>query len=390
MVSLHLCWGLVLGFRFRMVIKIITKFTPVDRRLFMLGAGSLFFSSMDSRAQEKIIKSDALFASCIKKPNGSFGAVLLDQNYSVVRDIELSTRGHDVVLSKDGNLAVIFSRRPGNIATIINTRKDAAPLIISAPTGRHFYGHGVFSNNNKILFASENDFDNAVGKIGIYDVTDKFKRVGEFESFGIGPHEIVLLGDGKTLAVANGGIETHPDFGRAKLNLASMDSSIVFMNSQDGRIYERHLLPKHLQKLSLRHMVVAGERSVIFGGQYQNQGERVRPLMGRCTLGKRLRFWKIAPNYLKRFSDYTGSLEISDDQERVAISSPRGGVVGVFDTQAGEIQKLFSIEDSSGISQTNDSFAVSTLSGYFGELDVKKPSKKFNFAFDNHLTRFKL
>ncbi|MGT2465595.1 DUF1513 domain-containing protein [Mesorhizobium atlanticum] len=27
----------------------------------------------------------------------------------------------------------------------------------------------------------------------------------------MGPHELLLLGDGRTLAIANGGIETHPD-----------------------------------------------------------------------------------------------------------------------------------------------------------------------------------
>ena len=42
-------------------------------------------------------------------------------------------------------------------------------------------------------------------------------RIGELASFGVGPHEVVLMPDGATLVVANGGIRTHPDRDRAKL-----------------------------------------------------------------------------------------------------------------------------------------------------------------------------
>ena len=61
-----------------------------------------------------------------------------------------------------------------------------------------------------------------------------FARVGEFPTHGVGPHELLLLGDGRTLAVANGGIETHPDFGRAKLNIAD-DEAVL----RPGRPHHR-------------------------------------------------------------------------------------------------------------------------------------------------------
>lgn len=368
-----------------MVINNVTNFAAIDRRSFVLGAGSLFLSSLSAGAQEKIISSEALFASCVKKPNGSFGAVLLDQNYSVIRDIDLPMRGHDVVLSKDANLAVIFSRRPGNLATIIHTKNDAEPLIISAPNGRHFYGHGVFSANDKLLYASENDFENGIGKIGIYDATNRFTRIGEFDSFGVGPHEVILLKDGKTLAVANGGIETHPDFGRAKLNLASMKSSVVFMNAQDGRMFERHLLPKYLQKLSIRHMVCNDEKSIVFGGQYQDQSKNIRPLMGSCTLGGRLRFWKTEPKLLERFSNYTGSIAISKDKQHIAISSPKSGIVGVFESDTGVLLNQYNINKASGIGAIQNEFMVSTLNGDLVDVGAEKQKRDFDFLFDNHL-----
>ena len=59
------------------------------------------------------------------------------------------------------------------------------------------------------------------------DATDDYRQVGELPAHGVGPHEVVLMPDGKTLAVANGGIRTHPDRDRVPLNLDSMQPSLT-------------------------------------------------------------------------------------------------------------------------------------------------------------------
>ncbi len=80
--------------------------------------------------------------------------------------------------------------------------------------------------------------------VGVYDATDGFTRIGEFPTFGVGPHELLLLGDGDTIAVANGGIETHPDFGRAKLNLADHEAvSRAWSTARPATLLEKHELP---------------------------------------------------------------------------------------------------------------------------------------------------
>ena len=107
------------------------------------------------------------------------------------------------------------------------TTGSGAPLTIASVAGRHFFGHGVFSPDGALLYATENDFENAAGMIGIYDARANFERIGEFPTHGVGPHELLLLDDGRTIAIANGGIETHPDFGRAKLNIPTMKPSFV-------------------------------------------------------------------------------------------------------------------------------------------------------------------
>ena len=357
----------------------------MDRRLFMLGAGSLFLSSLNALGEDLVLGSETIFASCVKKSDGSFGAVLLDENYKLIKDIILPQRGHDIVFDRLGEIAVIFSRRPGNIATILATQNNAKPIIITAPEGRHFYGHGVFSWTNKLLFASENDYENGVGKIGIYDATDKFNRIGEFDSFGIGPHEIIILSDGITLAVANGGIETHPEFGRAKLNLATMRSSISFINTQDGRLIEQHVLPENVQKLSIRHMVSNDEKSVVFGGQYQGSANKVVALMGNCIMGEGLKFWNLEPKLVKQFSNYTGSLAISDDLQTVAVSSTKGGIVGVFEAANGRLKNKILKPRINGLAPLAQSFIASSEESTLVDLKTGNSKRHFDFSFDNHM-----
>src|SRR5690606_30895384 len=110
-----------------------------------------------------------------------------------------------------------FARRPGTFALVIDVVHGRILYRIASAESRHFYGHGAFSSDGRLLYATENDFAGERGVIGIYDAADGYRRAGEIPSYGIGPHELRLLADGTTLAVANGGILTRPDLPRVKL-----------------------------------------------------------------------------------------------------------------------------------------------------------------------------
>ncbi|MCK0317313.1 DUF1513 domain-containing protein, partial [Salmonella sp. 15E65] len=91
---------------------------------------------------------------------------------------------------------------------------------------------------------------------------------GEFDSGGIGPHEVVLMPDGKTLCVANGGILTHPDYGKLELNLDTMRPSLAYIDAASGELLEKVELEPALHRLSIRHLALAADGCVWFGCQY--------------------------------------------------------------------------------------------------------------------------
>lgn len=363
----------------------MSAFEAMDRRSFVAAAGSLFLSALDARSASVLGQTDLLFASCVKQPNGQYGAILLNERRELITEVELPGRGHAVIFDNNAKRAVAFARRPGNFALVFSTDKSAPAQTIIAAKGRHFYGHGVFSPTGDLLFASENDFEASVGKIGIYDATDNFKRLGEFESHGVGPHEIVLMPGGKTLAIANGGIETHPEFGRAKLNLSTMQPSIVLLDLATGELIEKHILPSNLSRLSIRHMAVTPDNSLIFGCQFEGPKSATPPLIGRCDPGGGIKIWPMEPDNL--LANYTGSVAVTPDGKHAAISSSKGGVFIVIDATSGNLVKIVEMEGCGGLTHTKQDFIASSDRG---RLMDEGATSQYPFLFDNHLTRSSL
>ena len=73
--------------------------------------------------------------------------------------------------------------------------------------------------------------------------------------------------DSHMLCVANGGILTHPDTGRIKVNLHNMQSCIAFIDGRYGDLITKLRVPEKIQRLSLRHMTIDYHRTVWLGGQ---------------------------------------------------------------------------------------------------------------------------
>jgi len=253
----------------------------LDRRRFLKAAGAGFAASLSPAAQAAVEQADAVFATAYQRRDGAYGVGVLSEAGELLFSTKLPDRGHDVTFDPRSRRSVVFARRPGTFAVVFDHGGGQPPLTLTSPEGRHFFGHGLFSPDGKLLYATENDYDKAAGLIGVYDATDRFRRIGEFPTHGMDPHEVILMPDGKTLAIANGGIETHPDFGRSKLNVATMKPSLVFVDRLTGSLLEEHVLAPALHQLSIRHMALDGGGDVWFGCQFEGPPETWPPLVGR-------------------------------------------------------------------------------------------------------------
>ncbi len=295
--------------------------------------------------------------------------------------LPLPARGHAAAAHPTRPHAVGFARRPGRFAFVLECTNGTVLARLTPPEGRHFYGHGVFSRDGAWLYTTENDFDAARGGVGVWDVNAGYARAGAFDSHGVGPHQIALMPDGDTLVVANGGIETHPDSGRAKLNLPVMQPNLSYL-SRDGALLDQTRATPDLRLNSIRHLDVRADGLVAVALQWQGGQATRPPILALHRRGQPLQM--LGGAQAAQMNGYGGSVVFARDGARVAVSSPRGGQVQLFDADTGAFLDRAEHADICGLGAGAAGFVATTGQGQMITLDGSKPIQTA-LRWDNHL-----
>lgn len=364
-----------------------------SRRSFLVAAGIGAISApfLAQRGLELLKAAPEVFVSARTDAAGNHYIAAFDEfgNNRFSQEVEL--RCHGVAAHpKDGTKAVIFARRPGNLAYEIDFSQGEVRRKIVSPAGRHFYGHGAYSSDGKYLFASENDYINDKGIVAIYDGAT-LQRLGEVSSFGVGPHEVRMLSDGKTLVIANGGIITHPDTGRDKLNLESMRPSLVYLDTSTGKQIGEYRINDHL--LSIRHLSVGSDDRVGIAMQYEGPKSINPPLIGFHSGADEIDLVHASNALAIQMNNYTASICIEPSSGIACVSSPKGNLISFWHSNSGQFIDSLPIRDAGGVSLSKhrDEFIVTTGAGeiYFIPVATLKPEKRTvenDARWDNHLS----
>jgi len=214
-----------------------------------------------------------------------------------------------------------------------------------------------------ILCTTENDIETGKGIIGLWARSGKYHRVCEFYSGGIGPHELKTMPDGQTLVIANGGIKTHPDTGREKLNLDMMRPNLSFVTG-DGKINGKIELASDLHKNSIRHLDVAANELIAFGMQWQGS-INVRPaLVGIAQMNGDVKLLHAPLEQKVLLQNYIGSVAISNDGATIGVTAPKGGKAHFYQTGRGFVSEV-KRADICGICENRNSFVTTDGNGGF-------------------------
>lgn len=377
----------------------------IDRRRFLgSSAGLVAGLAVPARALGQALPSgptasaagEQLFASACKDAQGRFSAVIFDAvSGREVARVVLPERGHDLTQrptdrSSAGSPEVVaFARRPGNFAVVFGRDAARPPLWFTSRPDRYFYGHGVFSSDGRLLYTTENDFEAGVGTIGVRDADNGYKQIGEFASGGVGPHDLALLADGRTLVVANGGIRTHPETPRLELNLDTMQPSLAYVDTATGDLLESHTLPAELHRLSIRHLAVGSKDAVIFGCQFNGSKSETQHTVGRHARGHPLELLALPDGIDLSIRNYVASVAVDKAGERAVIAAPRGGLAVVIDVATGRFVSRHDFANVFGAAPCRDGagFLLSSGDGQMATLDGKPVPGAATLAraWDNHL-----
>lgn len=289
---------------------------------------------------------------------------------------------------------LMFSRRPGTHGMRLNIRTGLIDGTFQSQTDRYMQGHGCYSADGKWIYCTESSISTGEGKITVRDA-ETLEQVNEFNSYGIGPHEIKLMPDGYTLVVANGGLLTHPDSGREVLNLDTMRSSLTYIDSRTGTLSSEHFLTE--KKASIRHLDVAADGTVAIALQVQRAAMNNNELVSLAAIHKPNQSLTVlnAPEALMvKLNDYMGSVAIHNDTRLAAFTSPKGDLVMFWHLDDLSLQGYHVFHDVCGlaISQDNQYFILSSSSGKVRQINAYSlkidKERSLNFpkkSWDNHM-----
>lgn len=363
----------------------------INRRSFITGLA--FSACAPSFAFGKSASAVPSYAGVRRAESGRFFVCLLARNGTVVKEFALPDRAHGMAHDELSGRLVVFARRPGTFGLIIDLKEQRQVGVISTPTHRHFFGHGVFSADGEELYATENDYENARGVIGIYDATRDFERIGELPTGGIGPHDVARLPDGQTLVIANGGIQTDPAYPRIPLNLPDMDPSLAYVDTRSGELLELLKPPAKWHQLSIRHLAVTHSGKVAIGCQFKGSKLQHPPLIAQHERGQPLHFAQLPAAVNRSLRHYIGSIVTDRTGRVIAASSPRGNKVVYLDSESAKYIGETLLPDACGLGAGKrtggfaltgaDRFAVASASG--GKIPAMSFSQIETSDWDNHL-----
>jgi hypothetical protein len=312
----------------------------------------------------------------------------------------LPARGHHVAVHEGLGCYIAVARRPGTWLVLGDLQSGTVLQQLTVPAGRHLYGHGVFSGDGRFFYTTESayeDRDSDSGLVVEWQLVDskgqlQLQRGREFATQGVGPHELLLMPDGNTLAVANGGMRTHPATEREVLNLDSMLPSLAYLDRHSGELLEQQFLPQELHQNSIRHLDVNAAGLVAVGLQFQGEAWQSVPLVLTHRRGEALQLHAAPPQLQPGMQQYVGSVRFSADGRHFVASCPRGNLLTFWDAESGQLVHSQRARDACGVAAVGSGFVFSTGVGKLAALDLASMQvQEFNLPeawrgfWDNHL-----
>lgn len=328
------------------------------------------------------------FLTAAEMPDGSYALIGLSADGAERFALPLPARGHAAAAHPTRPEAVAFARRPGTFALVIDCRSGQVAARLDSPAGRHFMGHGTFSADGALMFTPENDYEAGHGVIGVWDVAAGYLRIDETRSGGVGPHDMARLPGGTGYVIANGGIDTHPDTGRAKLNIPTMRPNLTYTDP-NGRIVEQVEIAAELHKNSIRHLALGPEGAVAFAMQWEGPSTEHPPLVGLHVRGGTPQLLQAPAELHRGLQNYAGSVAWSRASGQIAITSPRGSAAQIFDATTGAFQGQILSPDICGVAAAGTGFVATTGTGRVTRLSgaTTTGTVQHHRKFDNHLVQ---
>jgi hypothetical protein len=243
--------------------------------------------------------------------------------------------------------AVLLEKRGPGGAYVDLVRREVLRKIEPLP-GHHFYGHGAFSRDAGALLAVETELASNEGVISVRDPSS-FAVVDTFPTFGEAPHDCVLIEEGRTLAVTNGG---GPAGGGTPC--------VSFVDVASRRLLEK--LEVSDPRINAGHLAVTKDRAcVLLSAPRDGLPESDLGGVSVRRKGGPLRYATQPAEATRRMVGESLSVCIHEPTRTALATHPYGGLITFWNLDTGALTCALDMPHPRGVTLTLDEryFAVS-------------------------------
>jgi hypothetical protein len=293
----------------------------------------------------------------------SFVLCLFDLDRDQARTVPMDFFGHGLAQHpKEPWRGVIFEKKgPGCCEVDLRAGRVIRP--ITTPSHRAFYGHGAFSRDGALLFATENHLETKTGLICVRD-GKSYAEIGEFPTYGKSPHDCHLVDEGRTLVITNGG-------GLLDDTSEPGAPSVTFVDARSTKLLER--LTFSTPRLNAGHLATTRARDLVAISAPRDGLPATERGGVTIRTGNGPFLTMTEPEEIvSRMVGESLSLCIVEERSVVGVTNPDGNIVTFWDMSGKRFLKKLDMPAPRGFTRTLDG-AYLALSYGAGTLTLLSP-----------------
>jgi hypothetical protein len=282
---------------------------------------------------------------------------LVDEEGRLARTLPLDFPFHGFAPDPTNVARVALFQKKGSGACEIDLVAGKVLRPIETTGDRLFYGHGVFSADGRVLYSTETVVKTQEGLIVVRDGRS-LAVVGELPSHGKNPHDCLLLDDGKTLAITNGG---------GTLDDSASPPNVAFVDIASTKLLERVTFPD--ARINAGHLAVTRARDLVVVSaprkglpDTEHGGVTIRPR------GAAARTMTEPAATIAKLVGETLSVAVHEQSGVAATTTPDGNVLVFWNLAQGTQVRAVDLQAPRGVAVTRDGAHFAVSHGLRGEL----------------------
>jgi hypothetical protein len=294
----------------------------------------------------------------------SFVLCLFDLDRDQARTVPMEFFGHGLAQHPTERRRGVIFEKKGAGCCEVDLVDGRATRPITTPKERAFYGHGAFSRDGALLFATENRLETKTGLICVRD-GKTYQEIGEFPTYGKSPHDCHLIDEGRTLAITNGG-GVMGDEGEGAA------PSVAFVDARSTKLLER--LTFSTPRINAGHLALTSGRDLVAISApreglptTERGGVTIRTGDGPFVT------MSDPEDVVSRMVGESLSLCFVEEKAVVGVTNPDGNIVTFWDMAGKRFLKKLDLPAPRGLARTLDG-AHLVLSYGAGSVTLLSPS----------------